>query len=88
MRLKTTFLKDRDSWLVEHVHPDHCYYFSPSTLHQCLERASLKLESIGMSMWKNPRPANRLAAALMLPWNLMTGGRLADELAVVARAKP
>lgn len=71
----------------EHVHPDHCYYFSPSTILQCLARAGLTAESLGMFMWRNPSFINRLAAALLKPLNMVTGGRLADELALVAQRK-
>jgi len=67
----------------EHVHPDHCYYFSPSTLTQLLNRSGLKLESYGFFMWKNRRSINRLAFALLAPFNKLTAGRMADELAVV-----
>ncbi len=70
---------------MEHVHPDHCYYFSPSTMLQCLARAGLIAESFSMFMWHNPHWRNRLAAALLRPFNLLTGGRLADELAIVAK---
>lgn len=66
----------------EHVHPDHCYYFSPSTLTQLLNRSGLKIENCGFFMWKNRRSINRLAFALLAPLNRLTAGRMADELAV------
>jgi len=66
----------------EHVHPDHCYYFSPSTLIQLLNRSGLKLDGYGFFMWKNRRSINRLALMLLAPLNKMTGGRIADELAI------
>jgi hypothetical protein len=66
----------------EHVHPDHCYYFSPSTLHQLLFRSGLKVEEYGFFMWRNNRPINTLARYLLAPLNAVFGGRIADELAV------
>lgn len=69
----------------EHVHPDHCYYFSQSTIIQCLARSGLAVESLRMFMWRNPSLSNRLAAALLRPFNLLSGGRLADELAIIAK---
>ena len=70
----------------EHVHPDHCYYFSPSTLHQCLQRQELQIAEVSYFMWRNPTMANRAAYAALLPFNLLTAGRFADEIALVARA--
>jgi hypothetical protein len=66
----------------EHVHPDHCYYFSPSTLRQILGRSGLKLEQVGFFMWKNKKASNKLAFRLLAPLNKLMGGRLADELAI------
>lgn len=66
----------------EHVHPDHCYYFSPSTLKQMLGRSRLKMKDYGFFMWKNDRAINKLALFLMAPLNRLLKGRLADELAV------
>jgi len=71
----------------EHVHPDHCYYFSPSTLTQLLNRSGLGLESYSFFMWKNRRTINRLAFALLAPLNRLAAGRLADELAAVCTKK-
>lgn len=71
----------------EHVHPDHCYYFSPSTLIQLLNRSGLKLDSYGFFMWKNRRSINRLALMLLAPLNKLTGGRMADELAIQCTRK-
>jgi hypothetical protein len=68
---------------IEHVHPDHCYYFSPSTLQQILCRSALKLEQIGFFMWKNNKTSNRLALRLLAPFNKLMAGRLADELAAI-----
>lgn len=67
----------------EHVHADHCYYFSPSTLTQCLTRARLRIDSLGYFMWTNPTLKNRLVNGLLYPLNVVTRGRLADELAAV-----
>ncbi|MFZ4483192.1 MAG: class I SAM-dependent methyltransferase [Chthoniobacterales bacterium] len=69
----------------EHVHPDHCYYFSPSTLHRCLHRQDLRITELSYFMWRNPTAANRSAYAALLPLNLLTDGRFADEIALVAR---
>lgn len=69
----------------EHVHPDHCYYFSPSTLHRCLHRQDLRITEVSFFMWRNPTTVNRAAYAALLPFNLVTRGRFADELALVAR---
>ena len=66
----------------EHVHPDHCYYFSPSTLQQILSRSGLKVEEYGFFMWRNNRLINTLARHFLAPLNAMVGGRIADELAV------
>jgi 2-polyprenyl-3-methyl-5-hydroxy-6-metoxy-1,4-benzoquinol methylase len=71
----------------EHVHPDHCYYFSPSTLHQILLRSGLKVEEYGFFMWRNNRPINTLARYFLAPLNAMVGGRIADELAVSCRKR-
>jgi len=67
----------------EHVHPDHCYYFSPSTMKQSLDRSGLKLEQFGFFMWKNKRTSNRLTLQLLAPFNKLMAGRLADELAAI-----
>jgi hypothetical protein len=80
----------------EHVHPDHCYYFSPSTMAQVLGRSSIKMEEYGFFMWKNRKTTNRLALHTLAPLNRLMGGRLADEVALVcgmeqrkpARSKP
>ena len=71
----------------EHVHPDHCFYFSPSTLTQILNRSGLELERYGFFMWKNRRAINRLALLLLGPVNILMRGRLADELAATCRKK-
>lgn len=67
----------------EHVHPDHCYYFSPSTMHQILSRSGLKIEEYGFFMWKNDRLINNLVRCLLAPLNVVTRGRMGDELAVL-----
>ena len=67
----------------EHVHPDHCYYFSPSTLRQLVGRSGLRLERVGFFMWKNKKASNKLALQLLGPFNALMGGRLADEIAAV-----
>jgi len=69
----------------EHVHPDHCYYFSPSTLSQCLQRQGLHITTLSFFMWRNPTAVNRAAYTALLPFNLLTSGRFADEIALVAR---
>jgi 2-polyprenyl-3-methyl-5-hydroxy-6-metoxy-1,4-benzoquinol methylase len=66
----------------EHVHPDHCYYFSPSTLKQMLGRSRLKMNDYGFFMWKNNKAINKLALRLMAPANHLLQGALADEIAV------
>lgn len=71
----------------EHVHPDHCYYFSPSTLTQLLRRSGLEIQSYSFFMWKNRRTINKLALCLLAPINHLTGGRLADELATICTKK-
>jgi 2-polyprenyl-3-methyl-5-hydroxy-6-metoxy-1,4-benzoquinol methylase len=69
----------------EHVHPDHIAYFSHSTLEQHLKRSGLILSSIQGFQWVNPTPQNQLANALVwLPLHL-SRGRVADEIAVVAK---
>jgi 2-polyprenyl-3-methyl-5-hydroxy-6-metoxy-1,4-benzoquinol methylase len=69
----------------ELVHPDHCYYFSESTLRQILRRSGLEMTGFSTFMWKNPSFKSRLLSNLFFPINIATGGRVADELAVVAR---
>jgi len=73
---------------VEHVHPDHCYYFSLSTLKQNLLRVGMQVDSASMFMWKNPSMINRTCDFAMHPVNLVTGGRLADEIAISATLAP
>jgi 2-polyprenyl-3-methyl-5-hydroxy-6-metoxy-1,4-benzoquinol methylase len=66
----------------EHVHPDHCYYFSPSTLKQMLGRSGLKMKDYGFFMWKNDKAINKLALCLMAPANYLLQGAIADEIAI------
>lgn len=68
----------------EHVHPDHCYYFSRSTLAQCLGRSGLEISQFASFMWRNPTFKNRLLFSMLLPINLLTKGRMADEVALIA----
>jgi predicted TPR repeat methyltransferase len=71
----------------EHVHPDHCYYFSPSTMREILRRSSLQMEEYGFFMWKNEKTINRVALLLSAPLNRLMAGRFADELAIVCSRK-
>lgn len=69
----------------EHVHPDHIAYFSASTLTQNLLRAGFHPLRFHGFQWINPTWSNRLANALVSLPVRWSGGRLADEIAVVAR---
>lgn len=74
---------------VEHVHADHTAYFSHSTLSQLLRRAGYALDSVHPFQWRNPGSLrNGMANLVTAPLVHLSGGRLADELAIVARPLP
>lgn len=70
---------------VERVHPDHTAYYSLATLKRILSRYGFEIESGAMFQWKNPTWKNRLVNAVFSPFVALSGGRLSDEIAVVAR---
>ena len=72
---------------IEQVHPDHTAYFSISTLTRLLELQKLKVVDHYGFQWRNPTTRNRVANALTWPLLSLSGGRLCDELAVVAEAQ-
>lgn len=67
---------------VEQVHPDHTAYFSEATLSRIGERNGFNLEVVHGFQWINATLKNRLAYFFSLPIILLSGGRMADELAV------
>lgn len=70
---------------VERVHPDHTAYYSLATLKRILSRYGFEIETSVMFQWKNPTWKNRLANALFSPFVALSGGRLSDEIAIIAR---
>jgi len=74
---------------VEQVHFDHTAYFSESAFVRIAERNGYSIADILGFQWKNPTWKNRIANTLSLPWLWISGGRCADEIAVVLQpAKP
>ena len=71
----------------ERVHPDHVAYYSLSTLTRILSRFGLKIESTVMFQWKNPTVKNAFVNALFAPANWLTGGRLCDEIGIIASSR-
>jgi 2-polyprenyl-3-methyl-5-hydroxy-6-metoxy-1,4-benzoquinol methylase len=69
----------------ERVHPDHIAYFSIATLSQLLSRFDLEIEKSFAFNWYNPTLKNRFANSLVLPFVLLSRGRLCDELAIVVK---
>jgi 2-polyprenyl-3-methyl-5-hydroxy-6-metoxy-1,4-benzoquinol methylase len=67
---------------VEHVHQDHTGYYSLSTLKRNCTLALLEIVNVYAFQWKNNTFKNKLAYALCSPFMLLTGNRLADELAL------
>ena len=70
---------------IERVHPDHTAYYSLATLKHILSRYGFEIESSVMFQWKNPTWKNRIVNAMFSPFVSLSGGRLSDEIAVVAR---
>lgn len=70
---------------IERVHPDHTAYYSLATLKRILSRYGFEIESGVMFQWKNPTWKNRLVNAIFSPFVALSGGRLSDEIAVIAR---
>jgi 2-polyprenyl-3-methyl-5-hydroxy-6-metoxy-1,4-benzoquinol methylase len=71
---------------VERVHPDHTAYYSLATLKHLLSRYGFEIEAGAMFQWKNPTWKNRLVNALFSPFVAISGGRLSDEIAIIARS--
>ena len=72
----------------EQVHPDHTAYFSQVTLQRALDRQDFDQMDWFMFQWCNPTPRNAFANAAVMPVVRATGGRLCDELVVVAVSRP
>lgn len=70
---------------IERVHPDHTAYYSLATLKRILSRYGFEIEEGAMFQWKNPTWKNRLVNAAFSPFVALSGGRLSDEIALVAR---
>lgn len=70
---------------VERVHPDHTAYYSLATLKRILSRYGFEIEEGAMFQWQNPTWKNRLVNAAFAPFVALSGGRLSDEIAVIAR---
>jgi 2-polyprenyl-3-methyl-5-hydroxy-6-metoxy-1,4-benzoquinol methylase len=69
----------------EQVHPDHTAYFSEATLARVGERNGFRIANIHGFQWVNPTFKNRISNLLSQPFLWLTGGRVADELAVEYR---
>lgn len=70
---------------VERVHPDHTAYYSLATLKRLLSRHGFEIDRAAMFQWKNPTWKNRVVNAAFSPFVALSGGRLSDEIAVIAR---
>lgn len=69
----------------ERVHPDHTAYYSLATLKRILTRYGFEIENSVMFQWKNPTWKNRLVNLSFMPFVALSGGRLSDEIAVIAQ---
>lgn len=85
----SAFSVKRFFWLLltgqEQVHPDHTAYFSEATLTRIGERNGFKIAAIHGFQWINPTLKNRISNLLSWPFLCVSGGRVADELAVEYR---
>lgn len=70
---------------VERVHPDHTAYYSLATLNCILSRYGFEIETSVMFQWQNPTWKNWLVNVFFSPFVAISGGRLSDEIAVIAR---
>lgn len=85
----SSFSAKRFFWLsltgIEQVHPDHTAYFSEATLTQIANRSGFKIVEIYGFQWTNPTFKNRFSNLLCMPFLWLSGGRCADEVAVVLK---
>lgn len=83
----SAFSAKRFFWLAltgnEQVHLDHTAYFSEATLTQIANRSGFKVAEMYGFQWVNPTAKNRISNFLSLPLLWFSGGRCADELAIV-----